>query len=123
MLTKAKIVRQNFIRQLPVSKSGTIASHEQDMQLTRWSQWVDATLARSLSEGISKAKFVRERRFKEKAALLRLNRIQLNRVTVFKIYPLLKFEKARSQLPQPLDEFFPDTNIQESFHPKPGLYM
>ena len=28
----------------------------------------------------------------------------------------------RSQLPQPLDEFFPDTNIQESFHPEPGLY-
>src|ERR1700745_143327 len=34
MLTKAKIVRQNFIRQLPLSKSRTIASHEQDMRLT-----------------------------------------------------------------------------------------
>jgi hypothetical protein len=32
MLTKAKIVRQNLIRQLPVSKSRTIASHEQDMR-------------------------------------------------------------------------------------------
>src|ERR1700741_1404699 len=35
MLTKAKIVRQNFIRHLPISKSRTIASHEQDMRLTR----------------------------------------------------------------------------------------
>jgi hypothetical protein len=32
MLTKGKIVRQNLIRQLPVGKSRTIASHEQDMR-------------------------------------------------------------------------------------------
>src|ERR1700747_1101921 len=32
MLTKTKSVRQNFIRQLPVSKSQTIASHEQDIR-------------------------------------------------------------------------------------------
>jgi hypothetical protein len=38
MLTKAKIVRQNLIRQLPVSKSRTIASHEQDMRFTRLSE-------------------------------------------------------------------------------------
>src|SRR5216683_5649420 len=38
MLTKAEIVRQNLIRQLPVSKSRTIASHEQDMRLTRLSE-------------------------------------------------------------------------------------
>src|SRR6266478_9958999 len=37
-LTKAKIVRQNLIRQLPVSKSRTIASHEQAMRLTRLSE-------------------------------------------------------------------------------------
>src|ERR1700693_1840777 len=38
MLSKAKIVRQNLIRQPPVSKSRTIASHEQDMRLTRLSE-------------------------------------------------------------------------------------
>src|ERR1700745_413764 len=38
MLTKAKIVRQNFIRQLPLSKSRTIASHEQDIRLTSLSE-------------------------------------------------------------------------------------
>src|SRR5258705_13166110 len=38
MLTKARIVRQNLIRQLPVSKSRTIASHQQDMRLTRSSE-------------------------------------------------------------------------------------
>src|SRR6266853_5417930 len=34
MLTKAKIERQYLIRKLPVSKSRTIASHDQDMRLT-----------------------------------------------------------------------------------------
>src|SRR6266849_4720629 len=38
MLTKPKIVRQNLIRQLPVSKSRTIASHEQARRVTRSSE-------------------------------------------------------------------------------------
>src|SRR6266853_3524474 len=48
MLTKAKIALQNFIRQLPVSKSRIIASHEQDMRLTMPVQPVDATPSNQL---------------------------------------------------------------------------
>jgi hypothetical protein len=40
-----------------------------------WIQWVDATLARSLSAGISKTKSVRETQLNEETALFRFDRL------------------------------------------------
>jgi len=40
---------------------------------TGWSQWVDATLARTLFMGVSTAKFVRKRGFKQSTALFRFD--------------------------------------------------
>src|SRR5882672_624981 len=55
-LTKAKIVRQNLIRQLPVSKSRTIASHEQELRLPRLPEtdprrWHKFSIAKKISTG------------------------------------------------------------------------
>ncbi len=57
---------------IPAIVSRTILHiSNQSIWFSGWSQWVDATLARSLDAGVSKAKFVREAQFKEKAVLFK----------------------------------------------------